>query len=390
MVAADVNGDTRLDLVSVTGRFDSFESYSEPGEVHVRLGNGNGTFAAPVRYLTGVRGTASVVVGDFNGDGRRDIAAGSRSVVRDPDLGAHLYDSISVLTGNGTGSFLAPAILVLDYVRQPFFGVGSDRTSPYFGEHHQLNTSDVNGDQRTDLIASPGAILLNRTPRSNRSPVAFAGPDRTVANSEGSVDLGADASDPDMDWLTYRWTDDAGQVISDWPFVRASLPAGTTRTFTLTVTDGRGGTASDSVTIRNSDTLVDPLLEVPFPATDPPRIQAGVPVVVSWVDGGQPGNWSGFTVEYSLDDGRTFAAIPGCASVPGGVMQCMWRSPGPLTANGRVRVTGHSTTSGDWFAVSRRFSIVTEPVLPAVVGREGHRGRGGRWTRVVRERHLDD
>lgn len=363
VVAADVNGDGRLDLVSVSGRFDVFSGYSEPGEVQVRLGNGNGTFGTPARYPTGVAGSSSVVTGDFNGDGRTDIAAGSRSVIEDSDLGGHLYDSVSVLAGNGAGGFAAPAVLVLDYVRHGEFGIDYSITSPYWGQHHQLNTSDVNGDRRTDLITSPGAVLLNRTPRTNRPPLVFAGPDRSLQTGDNYVDLGAEASDPDLDWLTYRWTDDSGQVISDWPFVRATHDTGTTRTYTLTVTDGRGGTASDSVTIRNANNDFDPYLVVTFPGTDA-RIQAGVPYTVTWSADTRNSTWSGFAVEYSLNDGRTFAPIPGCTSVAAAVEQCTWTNPGPLTANGRVRVIGHSTLRGDWIAVSYRFAIIAEPVLP--------------------------
>ena len=38
------------------------------------LGNGDGTFQAPVRYAAGTDLTA-LVAGDFNGDGRPDLAA---------------------------------------------------------------------------------------------------------------------------------------------------------------------------------------------------------------------------------------------------------------------------------------------------------------------------
>ena len=74
----------------------------------------------------------SVVVGDFNGDSRADVATGSRSVVvQTPDLGRALSDSVSILPGDGTGRLLAPTTYALAYLRQSDFGV-SVMDSPYW------------------------------------------------------------------------------------------------------------------------------------------------------------------------------------------------------------------------------------------------------------------
>ena len=56
--------------------------------VSVLLGNGDGTFQTPVAFATGAR-PQSVAVGDFNGDGKLDLAGTS-----DPGV-------VSVLLGNG-------------------------------------------------------------------------------------------------------------------------------------------------------------------------------------------------------------------------------------------------------------------------------------------------
>jgi len=73
--AADVNGDGKVDVVT--------------DAVSVLLGNGDGTFQNAGGTASGASG--SVNIGDFNGDGKLDIAAGS-----------------SILLGNGNGTFQKP------------------------------------------------------------------------------------------------------------------------------------------------------------------------------------------------------------------------------------------------------------------------------------------
>jgi hypothetical protein len=65
MTAADLNGDGKLDLVATT----------TDGGLYVFLGNGNGTFAAPTKYATSFS-PLTVTTGNFFGDGYLDIAVG--------------------------------------------------------------------------------------------------------------------------------------------------------------------------------------------------------------------------------------------------------------------------------------------------------------------------
>jgi len=60
--------------------------------VSVLLGNGDGTFQTARNFSAG-RAPVSVAVGDFDGDGHLDLAVAS------------FYDGVSVLLGNGDGSF---------------------------------------------------------------------------------------------------------------------------------------------------------------------------------------------------------------------------------------------------------------------------------------------
>ena len=89
VAVADFNGDGKLDL--------AVANY-EGNNVSILLGKGNGTFQAAVNYGTGTPG--SVAVGDFNGDGKLDLVV----------VGGVNSDNVSVvalLLGNGDGTFQA-------------------------------------------------------------------------------------------------------------------------------------------------------------------------------------------------------------------------------------------------------------------------------------------
>jgi hypothetical protein len=86
IAAADLNNDGTLDLIMAT--FLGHESNLD--EV---LGNGDGTFQAPVTIGAG-KLPASVAVGDFQGNGTLDLAVANAS-----------GDDVSVILGNGDGTF---------------------------------------------------------------------------------------------------------------------------------------------------------------------------------------------------------------------------------------------------------------------------------------------
>src|SRR6266851_2722645 len=89
VAVADFNGDGLLDLV--TANYDS-------GDVSVLLDNGDGTFQAPLNFSVGSGSNPNcVVVGDFNRDGRADLAVAT--------FGGGNATSIAVLLGNGNGTF---------------------------------------------------------------------------------------------------------------------------------------------------------------------------------------------------------------------------------------------------------------------------------------------
>ena len=355
----DLNNDGRLDLVASSGSIDFNYPYTTPGAVHVLIGNGNGTFQPWVRHETGVLGSMSIVTGDFTGDGIVDVATGNRSVVDDSDLGRHFWDSLSVFPGDGRGGLAAPTTYALGTVQPEY--AWFDPNQPYQANHHQLNTSDLNGDGRTDLIGSPGVVALNRPAAPNRPPAAFAGPDRTAYDYDYSIFLRGQGTDPDMHWLTYTWTNESGQVLNYFGLSTAQVyqDRGTTRTYTLTVDDGHGGVSSDTVTIY-VPLETDPWLGISFPGTAWDAPIAGEPYTIAWSISDPEGVLTSASLAYSVDDGRTFSAVPGCQNLPPRTGQCVWQNPGPPGDLVRLRLVATSAARS-FVYVSPRGSIGASP-----------------------------
>jgi hypothetical protein len=147
---------------------------------------------------------------------------------------------------SGVGGSMAEAF----YVQQTI--VIRDAQHPFPYETVRL-CFDVNGGVYPMLADLDDISIIQNV--TNHPPVANAGSDQTVecaSPSGASVTLdGTGSTDEDNDDLTYSWTWTGGTASGATPTV--TLPLGS-HEITLTVDDGKGGTATDVVVVNVVDT----------------------------------------------------------------------------------------------------------------------------------------
>ena len=176
VVVGDFNGDGKLDL----GVLNALSN-----NVSILLGNGDGTFQAAKNFACGSN-PSGILVGDFNGDGKPDLAVFMTGDSANPASG-----EIRILLGNGDGSFQAAVVTTLTPAALTF-AVG-----------------DFNGDKKADLIiggngSTNGAFSLQFL-QGNGDGTFQAGKNIPVSglksahvavgdfNKDGKLDLAVDA-----------------------------------------------------------------------------------------------------------------------------------------------------------------------------------------------------
>jgi long-subunit fatty acid transport protein/outer membrane protein OmpA-like peptidoglycan-associated protein len=114
-------------------------------------------------------------------------------------------------------------------------------------------TAKINDKKANQATCSASVVVEALPPKPNRNPAVSCSVDRASLMEGESTRVHATASDPEGDPLTYEWTTSAGRLTgtgADVTFNSAGVPAGTTVTVGVMVSDGRGGTANCSSTIQ--------------------------------------------------------------------------------------------------------------------------------------------
>jgi hypothetical protein len=150
---ADVNGDGNPDAITSSSSL----TQTPGGSVQVQLGNGDGTFRSAVKYDIAQSWVGAIFAGDFNGDGRPDLAVAT-TTIRNGSFTADLL----ILMNNGDGTF---------------------RTGQKIANAAPLGVEDFNHDGKPDLAVSNGsftALTLN---------VLYGGGDGTFSQHDAAISI---------------------------------------------------------------------------------------------------------------------------------------------------------------------------------------------------------
>ncbi|MEJ2146655.1 MAG: VCBS repeat-containing protein, partial [Acidobacteriota bacterium] len=140
LALSDLNGDGHEDLaVAIQGVYGNLD-----GGLSVLMGHGDGTFDAPVSVF-GNAMLSHIAAGDLNNDGKPDLVADDE----DPEFTFNL----SLFVGNGDGTFQAPVRLV-PRDSYTFFGVGGLAVTDSNQDGNLDVVVASNGDQA--LLTYPG------------------------------------------------------------------------------------------------------------------------------------------------------------------------------------------------------------------------------------------
>lgn len=245
MTVGDFNGDGNKDIATA-----NYWGTNNQGNISILLGNGNGTFGSPTTYVAGTQGSSisnsprprDIVVGDFNQDGKEDLAVANQG-----------SRQISILLGKGDGTFGTAT---------NYANVSGDK----------LTIGDFDGDGIQDLATNSLNVLLGNGDGTFDAPITFP---TSRSNSIASGDFDGDGS---LDLVSTRYSNDVfvllqngvpTDLILDNNTVGENSPTNTEvgtftttdpdtgNTFTYKLVNGQGDTDNSAFTIAGNKLLTN-------------------------------------------------------------------------------------------------------------------------------------
>jgi hypothetical protein len=210
VIAADVNGDGKLDLISANNGTNTLT---------VLTNNGHGVFGFNAT-LTVADSPEGLTASDLNGDGKLDLISANGGTYIGIDPGNQ--NTVTILTNNGSGVFGSNATFIV--------GNGPDL----------ISAADVNADGKLDLVASnfkdnTVTVLMNSSifpPPINSPTLAIKHQGKNVRIAWPSISPGWSLQEnPDMtktNWLPsgyggYTTADDGTNKSLTLPFSNGNL-----------------------------------------------------------------------------------------------------------------------------------------------------------------------
>ncbi|MEA2575616.1 MAG: hypothetical protein QOH93_2914, partial [Chloroflexia bacterium] len=181
LASGDFNNDGNPDLVSASNISST---------VSVLMGSPTGAMGSATSFLAKAGGGAqSVAVGDFNLDNKQDLVVGNLNT-----------NDISVLLGNGSGSFGAATV----------FTAGTQIVAVAVGDFNNDNKPDV-------LVANYGddnvSVRLNTCAGPCGSPSFSVAPDASVNDGPYFIVVGNFNGDTNLDFATANYNSDSVSVL---------------------------------------------------------------------------------------------------------------------------------------------------------------------------------
>jgi hypothetical protein len=287
-LVGDFNGDGKLDIVTYYQDSPGLDEESST-TLHFYFGDGQGRFAYQpnldlVVGLTGLNqsgvGPANLVLGDFNGDGKLDLAASFYE-------GYLVPDKVAVYTGDGTGHFAAPQFITvgtnpftLDSIpRAPFLDAGTFAVTDQPPTASNVTPTVVTG-------SSIDIPVLNYVTNPDGAPLTIT----SVSNpAHGTVHILPPSTPTDPTGETIIYVPTGGYTGTD--------------SFTYTVADAAGVEATATVAVTITPAPLPPQVAFSAAAYSVAENAGSVTITVT-----RAGDTTGTeTVQYATRDGTAAA-----------------------------------------------------------------------------------